>query len=132
LLWTGLEGDREGVPEGTLPLDELDAWVGGRPARRLGAAADAAPDLRDALIEVRRPKDDVELERMRTAAEATRAGFEELVGLIAAGRTERELQVALEAAFLRNGGDFLAFEAIVAAGEHAAVLHFSPTARELL
>jgi Xaa-Pro aminopeptidase len=68
---------------------------------------------------------------MRTAAEATRAGFEELVPLIAAGRTERELQVALEAAFLQNGGDFLAFETIVAAGDHAAVLHFSPTAREL-
>jgi Xaa-Pro aminopeptidase len=133
LLWTGLEGDHEGVPEGTRPLGELEAWVGGRAVRRLGAAADAEVDveLRDALIHVRRPKDDVELERMRTAAEATRAGFEELVALIAAGRTERELQVALEAAFLRNGGDFVAFETIVAAGDHAAVLHFSPTAREL-
>ena len=39
--------------------------------------------------------------------------------------------MTLEAAFLRNGGDFLAFESIVAAGDHAAVLHFSPTAREL-
>jgi Xaa-Pro aminopeptidase len=131
LLWTGLEGDREGVPEGTRPLGELEGWVGGRPVRRLGAAADADVELRDALIHVRRPKDDLELERMRTAAEVTRAGFEELVTLIAAGRTERELQVTLEAAFLRNGGDFLAFESIVAAGDHAAVLHFSPTAREL-
>jgi Xaa-Pro aminopeptidase len=131
LLWTGLQGDREGVPEGTRPLDELETWVGGRPVRRLGAATDADVELRDALIHVRRPKDDVELERMRSAAEATRAGFEELVPLIAAGRTERELQVMLEAAFLRSGGDFLAFESIVAAGEHAAVLHFSPTAREL-
>ena len=131
LLWTGLEGDREGVPEGTRPLDDLDAWIGGRPARRLGAAADADRELRDALIHVRRPKDDVELERMRIAAEATRAGFEELVPLIAVGRTERELQIALEAAFLRNGGDFLAFETILAAGDHAAVLHFSPTARQL-
>jgi Xaa-Pro aminopeptidase len=131
LLWTGLEGDREGVPEGTRPLDELEQWVGDRPVRRLGAEAEPDAELRDALIVVRRPKDDVELERMRTAAEATRAGFEELVSLIAAGRTERELQVALEAAFLRNGGDFLAFESIVAAGDHAAVLHFSPTAREL-
>jgi Xaa-Pro aminopeptidase len=131
LLWTGLEGDREGVPEGTRPLDELEAWVGGRPVRRLGAAVDSDVELRDALIRVRRPKDDVELERMRAAAAATRAGFEELVPLIAAGRTERELQVALEAAFLRNGGDSLAFETILAAGDHAAVLHFSPTAREL-
>ena len=131
LLWTGLEGDREGVPDGTRPLDELEPWVDGRPVRRLGAAADADIELRDALIHVRRPKDDVELERMRAAAEATRAGFEELTSLIAAGRTERELQVSLEAAFLKNGGDFLAFETIVAAGDHAAVLHFSPTAREL-
>jgi Xaa-Pro aminopeptidase len=131
LLWTGLEGEREGVPEGTRPLDELEAWVGSRPVRWLGAAADVDVELRDALIHVRRPKDDVELERMRTAAEATRAGFEALVPLIAAGRSERELQVALEAAFLRGGGDFLAFESIVAAGDHAAVLHFAPTAREL-
>jgi Xaa-Pro aminopeptidase len=131
LLWTGLEGDREGVPEGTRPLDELEAWIGGRSVCWLGEAADADVELRDALIHVRRPKDDVELGRMRTAADVTRAGFDELVPLIAAGRTERELQVALEAAFLRNGGDFLAFETIVAAGDHAAVLHFSPTARAL-
>ena len=131
LLWSGLEGDREGVPEGTRRRDGLEEWVGERPVRRLGATVDADDELRDALVHVRRPKDDVELERMRIAAEATRAGFEELVPLIAAGSTERELQIALEAAFLRNGGDSLAFETILAAGDHAAVLHFSPTAREL-
>ena len=48
--------------------------------------------------------------------QATRAGFAELVQLIEPDRSERELQVALEASFLRNGGDFLAFETIVAAG----------------
>jgi Xaa-Pro aminopeptidase len=131
LLWTGLEGDRQGVPKGARPEGELEAWIGDRPVRRLGAAADPDLVLRDALIQVRRPKDDVELERMRRAAEATRVGFAELVSLLAAGRTERELQVRLEAAFLLNGGDSLAFETIVAAGDHAAVLHFSPTGREL-
>jgi Xaa-Pro aminopeptidase len=131
LLWTGLEGDREGLPEGTRAIDELQAWIGRRSVRRLGATTEPDVELRDALIRVRRPKDDVELERMRRAAEATRAGFEELVPQIARGRTERELQVELEAAFLHNGGDFLAFESIVAAGGHAAVLHFSPTERKL-
>ena len=87
--------------------------------------------MRNELIRVRRPKDDDELERMRVAAEATRAGFAELAAMVAPGRTERELQVALEAAFLRSGGDFLAFESIVAAGDHSAVLHFAPTQREL-
>ena len=131
LLWTGLEGDREGVPEGTRPRDELEGWLAGRPARRLGATDDPDDALRNELIRVRRPKDDDELERMRIAAEATRAGFAELAAMVAPGRTERELQVALEAAFLRSGGDFLAFESIVAAGDHSAVLHFAPTQREL-
>ena len=131
LLWTGLDGDREGVPEGTRPLGELEAFVGDRPVRRLGVTAEPDAELRDELIRVRRPKDQLEVERMRVAAEATRAGFAELTSLIEVGRTERELQVALEAAFLRNGGDFLAFGTIVAAGDHAAVLHFTPTARPL-
>ena len=109
LLWSGVEGAHEGVPEGTRPLDELDAWVRGRAVRRLGAAADADAALRNALVRVRRPKDDVEVERMRRAAEATRAGFAELVAQIEPGRTERELQIALEAAFLRAGADQLAF-----------------------
>jgi Xaa-Pro aminopeptidase len=131
LLWTGLEGDREGVPEGTRPIDELPSFVAGRAPRMLGATADPDQELRDALTHARRPKDDVELDRMRIAAAATAAGFAELRGLIEPGRTERELQVALEAAFMRNGGDFLAFETIVAAGDHAAVLHFAPTLRAL-
>ncbi len=131
LLWAGLEGDVEGVPEGTRPLDELEAWVGGRDVRRLGAATDVDIELRDQLIRVRRPKDKVEIARMRAAVEVTRAGFEELVTLIAPGRTERELQIGLEAALLRNGADFLAFDSIVASGKHSAVLHFKPTARKL-
>jgi Xaa-Pro aminopeptidase len=131
LVWTGLEGDREGVPEGTRPLDELAAFVGGRSPRTLGATTSPDIELRDALIRARRPKDDDELARMRTAVAATSAGFAELRSLIAAGQTERELQIALEAEFMRNGGDFLSFETIVAAGNHAAVLHFTPTLREL-
>jgi Xaa-Pro aminopeptidase len=131
LLWTGLEGDREGVPDGTRPLGELEDWLHGRPARRLGATSEPDVELQDALIRVRRPKDELELDRMGAAERATRSGFAELVRLIEPGRTERELQIALEAAFQRSGADFLAFETIVAAGNHAAVLHFSPTQREL-
>jgi Xaa-Pro aminopeptidase len=131
LLWTGLEGDREGVPEGTRALDDLEDWLGGRPARRLGATDSPDEELRNELIRVRRPKDDVELERMRAAEAATRAGFEELVRLIEPGVTERDLQIAVEATFLSSGGDSLAYESIVAAGDHSAVLHFTPTRREL-
>jgi len=68
---------------------------------------------------------------MRRAEVATQAGFERLAREIAAGRSERELQIELEAEFLRRGGDWLAFDTIVGSGPNSAVLHFAPTHRRL-
>jgi Xaa-Pro aminopeptidase len=136
-LW---EGAPPGQPPGR-PVDELESWLAersGRPVAALGVVPDAVlPDealsteLRRGLNEVRRPKDALEVERMRAAERATRAGFEILAGLLAPGKTERELQIELEAGFARAGGDALAFETIVASGPNSAVLHFPPTGRAL-
>jgi Xaa-Pro aminopeptidase len=139
LLWSGTEDAREGVPEGAVPRPEFETWLrerDGRPIGCLGApTAGVVPDehlskdLRYQLTHVRRIKDAVELTRMRIAEKATHAGFTLVPSLLAPGRTERELQIELEAAFLRSGADFLAFDTIVAGGPHSAVLHFSPTQR---
>lgn len=137
LLWAGADDLQEGPLEGTRPIDDLDAWLAaraGRAAARLGAAfkGDALEErLREDLTDARRVKDESELERMRAAAQATRAGFRTLEGLIEPGRTERELQIELEAQFFRAGADGVAFDTIVAGGPHAAVLHFAPTGRPL-
>jgi Xaa-Pro aminopeptidase len=88
-------------------------------------------ELRRALNHVRRQKDALELERMRAAERATAVGFAAIVPLITAGRTEREIQIELEAAFFRGGADSLAFDTIVASGANSGVLHFPPTARRL-
>jgi Xaa-Pro aminopeptidase len=136
-LWEGARGDEgEGVP-----VAELAAWLErrkGRPVARLGAAVpDVASadqleaDLRYGLNHIRRQKDAVELARMRAAERATRAGFAQVAPLIEPGRSERELQIELEAAFFRNGADFLAFDTIVGSGPNSAVLHFPPTSRRL-
>src|SRR3954452_3808726 len=82
-----------------------------------------------ALNHLRCQKDAVELERMHAAERGTRAGFAAVAGLIEPGRSERELQIELEAAFFRAGGDFLAFDTLVASGPTAPVLHFAPGAR---
>jgi Xaa-Pro aminopeptidase len=141
LLWSGVDGLEEGVPDGSRPADELDGWLEARRDRRLGSLGAGVPgvssdaeldeELRYALTHVRRPKDEVELARMRTAEQATRAGFSALEPLIEPGRTERELQIELEVEFFRGGADRLAFETIVAGGAHSAVLHFAPTERAL-
>ena len=139
-LW---EGAPDGEAEGT-PLPELDDWLAARGGRRvacLGARVARTADLssdaelessaRSALNHVRRQKDPLELARMRAAERATRAGFAAIVPLIEPGRSERELQIELEAAFFRNGADGLAFDTIVGGGPNSAVLHFAPGARRL-
>jgi Xaa-Pro aminopeptidase len=134
LLWTGAPAAAPGIS-----TEDLPAWLEARRGMRLanlgealdGVESDAGleADVRSALNRIRRVKDEVELERMRQAERATRAGFSVAAELIAPGRSERELQIEIEAAFLRGGGDGLAFETIVAGGPNAAVLHRVPTER---
>jgi Xaa-Pro aminopeptidase len=134
-LW---EGAADGEPDG-VPVAGLAAWLEerkGRPVACLGAAVPEVAsegrleaDLRYGLNHVRRQKDAVELERMRAAERATRAGFAHAAALIEPGMSERELQVELEAAFLRGGADSLAFDTIVGSGPNSAVLHFPPSSR---
>ncbi len=132
----------EGAPPGELPgrpVAQLAGWLAERAGRRVavlgspvaGVAADEelSAALRRGLHQIRRPKDAVELDRMRVAEAATAAGFIRLTGMLGAGVSERELQIELEAEFYRRGGDALAFETIVASGPNSAVLHFPPTGR---
>jgi Xaa-Pro aminopeptidase len=134
-LWEGAPaGEQEGVP-----VAGLADWLGRRkerPVACLGAAvagittsAELETDLRYSLNDVRRPKDGVELERMRTATRATAAGFAAVESLLVPGKTERDVQIELEAEFFRNGADSLAFDTIVGGGPNTAVLHFPPSDR---
>ncbi len=119
----------------------FEAWLAaraGRPVANLGApvpgltpAAELGAELRRGLNHVRREKDALELERMRAAERATAAGFASVVGLLEPGRTEREVQIELEAEFFRHGADFLAFDTIVASGRNSGVLHFAPSSKAL-
>jgi len=135
-LWAG--GNPEALDAGT-PIDELEPWLDARDGQPIACLGVPLPEvrsddalrsrLRSGLNEIRRRKDDVELERMRRAAAATSAGFAAVVPLVRPGVAERELQIELEASFLRNGADTLAFDTIVGSGPNAAVLHALPTSR---
>ena len=86
-------------------------------------------EVQDGLLHARRPKDEVEIERMRRAAAATVAGFEMARKAIRPGVTERSVQVELEAEFFRHGADRPAFETIVGTGSNSGVIHFMCTSR---
>jgi Xaa-Pro aminopeptidase len=142
-LWSGAVDDDQEWPT----ADELPAWLqDGDRARRavwLGVPpADTAPagvpgDGRDQLAErlrlqlsaARRPKDAVELERMRAAQQATRAAFARVAEVLADGVTERQAQIELEAAAFRHGAAAMGYDTIIGSGPNAAVLHFMPTDR---
>lgn len=134
-VWEGRE------PVAGTPRSELPEWLArrhGRPVVVLGAPVAGvegdgtrAGPLREALTHARRPKDEVELERMRRAAAATAAGFAVAARTVRAGVTERQVQIELEAEFFRHGGERTAYDTIVGAGPHAGVLHFAPTGRVL-
>src|SRR5881227_1834022 len=134
LLWSGAAAAEPGISTEELP-GWLEARTGARianlgaPVQGVESDADLEADVRYALNRIRRVKDELEIDRMRQAERATKAGFAVAAELIAPGRSERELQVEIEAAFLRNGGDGLAYETIVAGGPNTAVLHFTPTLR---
>ncbi len=115
-------------------LAELPDWLAERSGRPVVGIADderADQPLSAALTDLRRRKDDEELRRLRSAAAATRVGFERLVEVARPGRTEHQVRAELDAAFLAAGGERTAYDSIVATGRNGAVLHFAPGPTEL-
>jgi Xaa-Pro aminopeptidase len=108
-----------GVPSSGVPPDGLPSAVGDQLTERLRLQLSAA----------RRPKDAVELQRMRAAQQATRAAFAHVAELLADGVTERQAQIELEAAAFRHGAAAMGYDTIIGSGPNAAVLHFMPTGR---
>ncbi|MGI8571087.1 MAG: aminopeptidase P N-terminal domain-containing protein [Solirubrobacteraceae bacterium] len=135
-LWSGVPvGEDEG-----LPMSGFTDWLATstRPIASLGASVPGVPcdaqrsaERRFGLSAVRRVKDPVELERMRTAERATSAAFAAVVPLLEKGNTERAVQIELEATAFRRGADAMAFDTIVGSGTNSAVLHFPPSPRTL-
>ena len=127
------------VQEDGEDIATLQGWIDARKGRKFAKLGQPTmpvtsdenfeKELREQLNQVRRPKDAVEMDRMRVAAAASQAGFAAVQRLLVPGKTEREIQIELEAEFFRNGGQRTAYDTIVGGGPNSAVLHFSPTLR---
>ena len=133
-LWEGGGEDVEGDD-----VEGLPGWLekrAGRPVAVIGGAVDnvesdlqQAQTLHASIDGVRRRKDAAEIALIERAAAATAAGHARARDVIRPGVSERRIRIELEAEMFRHGADGVAFDTIVGAGAHAAVLHFEPGAR---
>jgi Xaa-Pro aminopeptidase/Xaa-Pro dipeptidase len=93
-----------------------------------GRAVVPAPPLVEELREV---KDEAEIASIAEAARLGSETFDELLGELRPGMTEREVAIDLELGMRRRGAEALAFDSIVAFGEQAAEPHHQPGDRPL-
>jgi Xaa-Pro aminopeptidase len=136
-LWSGAPAEDPVGPT----TEQLAGWLEARAGRPIADLGVVDPDLRAdhelterlhfALNAVRRPKDEVELERMRAAERATGPAFEAALTMLRDGVSEREVQIELEVAALRAGADGMAYDTLVGSGPNSGVLHFLPSGRRL-
>jgi Xaa-Pro aminopeptidase len=94
--------------------------------------SERAPDrpelvpLGHAVEELRRVKDEYEIDLLRQACAVTDEAFAEVHPMIAPGVTERAVGIALERRMVDLGAERPAFESIVASGPNGAIPHHRP------
>ena len=76
---------------------------------------------------VRAFTDEQALSSLQKAQAATDAAFAQVLKVIKAGMTEKELAVELEYLLAKNGGEGLAFDTIIASGVNSSKPHAHPT-----
>ena len=84
-----------------------------------------------AILRLRSIKDQEELGHIRDAQAITDKAFGEMLGVIKAGMTERQVAAELEYRMKKNGADDLAFHTICVAGPNSSLPHGVPGDRPI-
>ncbi len=80
---------------------------------------------------LRKVKDASEIQKIEQAAVIACKAFDELLGVIKPGMTEREVQLALDYTMMRLGSEAAAFETIACAGPNGSLPHAVPSDRPI-
>ncbi len=83
------------------------------------------------VARLRQRKDGQEIAAIREAVEIAERAFDQLLGVLGAGMTEREAAARLEFAMREFGADSIAFDTIVASGPRGALPHGRATDKKL-
>ncbi len=117
---------RTGLEAGTLTYSAYD---------KLRAAAQEAVPVEAGLLsagligDLRKVKDESEIESLRKAAEIADEVFSEIVKEIRAGMTEVAIAARIDYMLRMKSKEVPSFETIVASGEHSSLPHASPSLR---
>lgn len=85
----------------------------------------------DAVNRLRMVKTEAELALLRKAEEIGDLAFTDMLGIIKAGMTEKQVAAELEYAMKKHGADGFSFDAIVASGIHSSMPHAIPDDKQL-
>jgi Xaa-Pro aminopeptidase len=126
----GVAGQRMGAGEWgvethTLSVDAHTRLVAQTPTIALTGTGRIVEQLREV-------KDAVEIDALRSACDISTRALQQLLEGPLVGRTERQVARDLENRMLDLGAEALAFETILATGDHTAIPHHHPTDRVLV
>jgi len=104
-------------------LKALDAARGH--AERVGSTSpDRISDPRTILFEMRLVKSNDEIDALREACRISAVAHTEAMRYAEPGRTERQVQAAVEYVFASMGSERIGYGSIVAGGDNAVILHY--------
>ncbi|WP_419819265.1 aminopeptidase P family protein [Glaciibacter flavus] len=94
----------------------------------VGSEHDQDALLAEVLSEMRLVKDDFEIAQMRAAVDATRRGFDDVIGEFARATNAQRGERIVEGVFntrARLDGNTVGYDTIAASGPHATILHWT-------
>lgn len=83
-------------------------------------------ELSNNIYDMRTIKSAEEIEKIQKAQEIAEKAFDEILGFISPGVTEREIALKLDSCMLENGAEGLSFETIALAGANTSMPHGVP------
>ncbi|WP_373018903.1 Xaa-Pro aminopeptidase [Thiomicrorhabdus sp.] len=114
-------------------MEPVEQWMATLKSKvRKGVSAPTQLCDLDAIIhEMRLIKSNAEIDLMREAARISVAGHLAAMSSVAAGKYEFQVQADLEAAFMQQGSQKVAFNSIVASGDNACILHYTENSDQM-
>lgn len=90
-----------------------------------------ADKLEEYLTELRRTKSEEEKNRIIKAQRIAETAFDNILGFIKPGVTEKEIRIQLDYFMLKNGADDPSFETIAISGSNTSMPHGVPTDKKI-